>query len=334
MSDYYSVLGVGKDASSDDIKNAYRKLAREHHPDKGGDKERFQEIQKAYETLSDPQRRSEYDSPSPFGRSGGGGDPFGFNFESFFEMNGFRGGQAQQKCNNHFYHCKVSLRDIYFGITKTIKITRRRQCHECRRDCDGCGGSGRLQRVVQLGPIRQIIQQMCNGCGGSGNKNVSNKDCNNCNGEGTISEEKLLEIKIHRGSDSEQQIVVEGWGEQPVKRNTVAGDLVIMVSAQQDENFTREGMDLVYALDLSLVESIVGKEIVIPHYTGEIRINTNTLGIVNPNKRYRISGKGMVKDSGKSGELFLRFDIKYPQRIFTKEESDMLSDVFKKVQLV
>jgi DnaJ homolog subfamily A member 2 len=338
MTDYYSILGVEKNASGDDIKNAYRKLAREHHPDKGGDKERFQEIQKAYETLSDPQRRQEYDSPSPFGRSGsGGGDPFGFNFESFFEMNGFgRGGSGSRmsKCNNHFYHCKVTLRDIYFGITKTIKITRRRHCEKCRRDCNDCGGSGMLQRVVQLGPIRQIIQQQCNSCGGTGRKEMSNKDCGQCKGENTISEERLVEIKIPRGSNSEQQIVIEGWGEQPTKGNSVAGDLVVLVSAQPDQHFTREGMDLVYTEGLSLAESIVGKEMTIPHYTGEIRINTNTLGIINPNKRYRISGKGMVKEFNASGDLFMRFDIKYPERTFTREELDMLTNVFGKLKLV
>lgn len=335
MSDYYSVLGVSKEASSDEIKNAYRKLAREHHPDKGGDKERFQEIQKAYETLSDPQRREEYNSPSPFGRGNGGGVPFGFNFESFFEMNGFggRGRQQVQKCNNHFYHCKVSLRDIYFGIRKTIKITRRRHCEGCRKDCDGCGGSGRLQRIVQLGPVRQIIQQACNTCGGSGNKEVSNKDCGDCKGEGAIAEERLVEIKIPRGSDSEQQIVIEGWGEQPVKRNTMAGDLVILVSAQPDTHFTREGMDLIYTEELSLAGSIVGKDMNIPHYAGEICLNTNTLGIVNPNKRYRISGKGMVKESGASGDLFIRFNITYPQIKLTEKELTMLTDVFEKVQL-
>jgi DnaJ-class molecular chaperone len=333
MPDYYSVLGVDKDSSSDDIKNAYRKLAREHHPDKGGDKERFQEIQTAYETLSDPQRRQEYDSPSPFGRAGGGGGG-GFNFDSFFNMGGFGGGREPPMCNNHFYHCKITLRDLYFGLTKTIKITRRRGCGMCRRDCDECRGQGVLRRVIELGPMRQIIQQGCNACGGSGTKAVSNKGCGECKGEGVIPEERTIEIKMPKGSDSEQQIVVEGWGEQPAKSNIVAGDLVILVSAQPDPHFTREGMDLVHMHTLTLWESIIGKDIVIPHYSGDIEMNTLKLGVIDPDKRYRISGKGMVKDNSTPGDLFLRFDIKYPERTFTQDESAMLGEVFDRLRLV
>jgi len=337
MSDYYEILGLNKDCSHDEIKTAFKKLAREHHPDKGGDKEKFQEIQKAYETLSDPEQRSEYDSPSPFGRSSFGRSDdggFPFNFQNFFnEMNGFGGGGGgrQRKCNDHVYNCKITLRDIYFGITKTIKITRKRNCNLCKKNCSECEGSGMLRKMIQLGPIRQIIQQACGHCSGSGKIDNPNGKCKQCSGKNMIIEERLVEINIPKGSESEQQIRIEGWGEQPSQANQIPGDLIIVVTTVPDMHFKREGFDLVYSTKLTFTDSILGKTITIPHFSGKFEINTSQFGIINPNKRYTISKKGIVNKDNKTGNLYIQFDVIYPTRVLNTNELESLKQVFQNI---
>jgi DnaJ homolog subfamily A member 2 len=342
MSEYYQRLGLKNDCSQDDIKNAFRKLAREHHPDKGGDKEEFQKIQEAYETLSDPEKRQQYDSPNPFMSHD---SPFGFNMNSFFNQ---RRNQGPRKKQNHFYNCKITLRDIYFGLKKTIKITRFKICENCNTNCNFCNGSGNITQHIQMGPFTQVIQSTCNHCSGSGRTNKKNESCKLCDNNCKIKEEKLVEINIERGSPSEQQITIEGWGEQKMKSNEISGDLVINITCQSNDDspFTRNRLDLLYTVDISLIETIIGKKITIPHYDGNITINSKIFGIINPNNKYVIENKGLIcisnQNSGyqnaniKTGNLIITFNVTYPSsQIKLKDDQiDQLTDVFREVKLI
>lgn len=336
MTNYYEILGVNKDASQDQIKASFRKLAREHHPDKGGDTQQFQKIQQAYETLSDPQKRAQYDSPIPKHFGNNFANDFDFHFNTFFggQQRAGRSRQQQVKKSDHFYNCKIMLRDIYFGTTKTIKVTRSKICKTCHSDCGACNGSGHSVQHIQMGPFVQVIQGPCNQCSGSGIHVNKNNECKECDDQCKIKEEKLIQIVIERGAPSEQQILVEGWGEQPTKGNEIAGNLIVNVTCSFIENeFNREGLDLLYKIKISLVESIVGKELTIPHFDGPLVINTKMFGIINPNNKYSIQSKGLVNKNGETGNLIVAFEIVYPEKKLNDNDISVLSDVFKGMNL-
>ena len=314
---YYNILGVSKDASNIEIKKAYLKLAKTHHPDKGGDKEKFQKINEAYETLSNSEKRNKYDNPmqSDF-----------FNFE--FHNNFFKKQNIIKK-NDHHYFCKVSLKDIFFGITKKLKVQRTRICRSCKKSCSNCNGNGHTVHNIQVGPFSQVVQHTCNVCRGIGQENT-NMDCKLCNSTGNIQEEKIFEIEIERGTDSGKQIVFEEWGEQAVKNNEISGSFIVTIQIEKHPDFEKRNIDLVYTIPLTLKESIIGKNVIIPHFDGEFNLNTSGFGIINPNKEYIVFKKGIVKD-GTSGNLHIIFKIKYEEKSFTKEQLKLLNEIFDKV---
>lgn len=333
MSDYYSILGVSKDASSDDIKNAYRKLARINHPDKGGDKERFQKIQEAYDTLSDTQKRNQYDNPNTM--NAGMDDMFPFGFEHPF----FKHHRQPQKVKkgDHMYTCKISLRDVYFGIVKKLRIQRTKICKSCMTNCNRCGGNGVVSQHMQMGPFTQVIQQSCPQCNGTGRSNDKSKRCEVCNGRGTIQEDRLFEINIKRGVENGRRYVFEDWGEQAVKENEISGAFVVILEIEQDKHFKRiggnSGLDLLYEIKLTYVESVVGKNVVIPHFSGDINLDTRGFGLINPNKDYIIYNRGLVDDKGKDGNLMIKFIIDYPDKSFDDYDIHVLKEAFNKVGL-
>lgn len=331
MSDYYEILGISKTSTQDEIKASFRKLAREHHPDKGGDKEKFQKIQEAYETLGDSQKRTEYDNRgNNIFNMNGTNSHFDFNVHSFF--NSHMQQQRVNKKNNHVYICKITLRDIYYGITKNIRVSRNNLCKECNITCDLCGGHGNVSKRLQLGPIMQILQQPCIKCSGSGKLKPKNNSCTNCNSNGNTKEEKIVEIKIEKGSDSEQHIVIEGWGEQATKPNEISGDLIINVTVLPHDDFVRENLNLIHKVKITLKESLVGKNISIPHFDGAINTNINSFGIINPNKEYTIFNKGLIDTSNGKGHLNIRFEIIYPEIKLQEQQILELSTVLDKLK--
>jgi DnaJ-class molecular chaperone len=318
MTDHYTVLGISKNATDDEIKSAYRKLARTHHPDKGGNKEQFQKIQQAYETLSDPNKRQQYDNPHNMQND---------MFNSFFNMNPFHQQQnARSKKGDHHYTCKVSLKDVYYGITKKFKVQRSRICVVCKQNCNTCNGSGHITKHLQMGPFTQIVHQSCNICHGAG---ISRKNggCNNCK-NGAINEETIFEVVVKKGIQSGTNFVLEGWGEQAVRENEDSGDFIVNILVDQDPNFTRIGNDLIYNVNLTLRESITGKIIKIPHFEGELNVDTKGFGIINPDKEYIIFSKGIQAENSASGNLCLRFKITYAEKTFSENEIRILNDTF------
>lgn len=335
MSDnYYDILGVNKDASDDEIKKAYRKLALKTHPDKnGGDDTMFKKINLAYETLSDPDKRRAYDNPNQMPDLGGfpGGDIFEQLFRNMGGMNinvninGQRRGP--QKRGNHLHRVNISLRDIHTGLIKTLKLKLNKVCFDCRTTCGNCNGSGITTRIQQTGPFVQQIQSGCNMCSGIGTININNSRCNKCHGSGNIIQEETIRVEIPKCTRSGYTITYTGLGEQAQKIGEEAGDLVVEINIEEDPYFVREDNDLIFKTKLTLAETFLGKDIVIPHFDEHIRINTNIFGIINPNKRYHIKDKGL----GGDGDLIFIFEIIYPEKTLDSYDRETLGNIFRNI---
>lgn len=323
MSDYYDVLGISKNASLEEIKNAYKRLAKTHHPDRGGKKEEFQKIQQAYETLSNHDKRHQYDNPIQNNMD----NIFGFNHPFF---NNQQRNEIIKK-NDHFYTCKITLRDVFFGITKRLKVHRSKICKKCIINCTNCDGNGKNIKRLNMGPFMQVIEQTCSNCSGSGIINEINPDCSDCNKTGRIEQDKIFEINIESGVKDGKRFVFDGWGEQAIKKNEIDGSFIVIISIDNDNFFTRNELNLFCNIKLSYRESIIGTTINIPHFTGDLSVDTRGFGIINPNKNYIIYNKGLINESGSTGNLQIKFIIDYPERTFNQDELTMLTDIFDKI---
>lgn len=336
MTDYYNILGIARDASDEDIKRAYRKLALKYHPDKNPDADptRFQEIQAAYETLSDAEKRRDYDNPIPnINMNNANGFPFDqFFAHQFFGPQQHRG-PSVRKLGDHQYNVKISLRDVYFGTTKRLKASRTRICNNCHCNCERCHGNGVVTHRVQMGPFTQMVSQTCDLCVGKGLTKMVKSDCGVCHGRGETLEEKIFEITIKRGVSDGEQFVFEEWGEQNFKQGDISGNLIVTINVETHPNFIRQGNDLLYTVTLSLAESIVGKDLSIPHFDGNIQIHSGGFGIINPNKVYTIYDRGLVTDNTK-GHLHLKFVVEYPRKTLDNKEQTMLRNAFESCGLL
>ena len=332
MSDYYKILGVNKNSSDEEIKKAYRKLALKHHPDKNrdGNNEQFQKIQEAYETLSDPEKKQNYDNPRH-----NLDNMFPFENHPFFRHhNNQNHNNRKQKKNDHVYVCKISLKDVYFGTTKKFKVNRSKICRRCNKMCNQCNGNGIITQYIQMGPFTQSIQQKCQQCNGDGKYKLENTNCEECKQDGYINEEKIFEVNIPRGVESGKQIVFEEWGEQANKDNEISGNLLVNIIVDDNPHFRRNGYNLIYTTQITLKESIIGKKIKVPYFEDDIIIDTKGFGIINPNKEYIVFDKGLfIQDSNKKGELRIIFKISYPDKSYNDDEINILANVFKQVNL-
>jgi DnaJ-class molecular chaperone len=318
--DYYQILGIPKTATEDEIKKAYRHLALKYHPDKNptANPETFQKINEAYETLSNHQKRQEYDHPK---------NTFEFNL-------GFSQPQSQQiKRTDHYYTVNITLKDVFYGITKRFKIKRSKLCSNCKHICDQCRGTGHITHKMNIGPFLQMLTQQCNKCAGKGIQIQSIQECNNCKGKTIVIEEKLVEINIPKGIENQKKYLFEEWGEQIVKPNEIAGDLIVVVNIEINNDFQREGLNLIHKVNLKLSESIIGKHLEIPLFDGNFMLNTFGFGIINPNKRYTIYNKGLRNEANETGHLHLHFTIIYPDKTLNEDELGILVNAFQKVHL-
>jgi DnaJ-class molecular chaperone len=330
---YYNILGVSKDASDDEIKKAYRKLALKTHPDKNnGDDTMFKKINLAYETLSDTNKRYEYDNPNQMPNFSGsfGGDVFEQIFRGMSGINININGQRQSgpsKRENHLHRVHVSLKDVHTGIFKTLKLKLNKVCFDCRTTCRNCNGNGMTISIQQLGPYVQQIQSRCGICNGIGIIHNNNSGCKKCYGVGNIVDEEIIKIEIPSGSESGYRVVFNRLGEQPKNSGEEAGDLIVEVIVNNDPYFVRENDNLIFKTKITLAEIFVGKDIMIPHFDDNLIINTNMFGIINPNKRYHIKGKGLC---GK-GDLIFIFEILYPEKVLDSSDRESVKNLFKNI---
>merc|ERR1719412_2677287 len=269
---FYKSLEIEKGASESEIKKAYRKLAIKHHPDKGGDPEKFKEITRAYEVLSDSEKRSKYDRFGEDGlEGGGGGDPSDI-FESFFGGGGGRGGggRKRQKTKDVTQPLKVTLEQLYNGATKKMAITRqvidkKKGVQECR----DCNGRGVKVEVIRMGPMIQQMQSQCSSCGGNG-KSFTTKQ-----------EREVLEVHIQKGSPDNHKVQFREMADEHPDAD--AGDVVFVLKQQEHAEFKRKGADLFIERKISLVEALCGFKMELTHLDGrKLLIKTSPGEIVKP----------------------------------------------------
>ena len=329
--DYYNILEVDKNSSDDQIKQSYRNLAKIHHPDKGGDKEKFQKIQEAYNTLSDPEKRKLYDNPTEdfinniFSTNFQTG--FSFDFKKFFH------GHKLRKKKDHTFVYEISLEDVYKGLTKQFNLKRSINCKFCEKICEVCNGLGKISQQIQMGPLVQIINHPCKHCFQTGKTHNKNVKCTYCVSTSFISEEKRIEIDIPKGVENDKNYVFAEWGEQPVHQNEVAGDFIIIIKVKNETKFIRENLNLFINFNITFKESIIGKEILIPYFNNvKLKLNTKKFGIINPNNHYAINNKGLENNKGDKGNLYLKFNIQYPIDFrLTDENIISFNELFEKI---
>jgi len=339
--DFYDVLGVGKDASGEDIKKAYRKLARQYHPDvnKEADAEsKFKEVKEAYDTLSDDGKRATYDryghvDPNQ-GFGGGGGADFGGGFGDIFDMffgggGGRRDPNAPQRGNDLQYTMTIEFKEAVFGKETEITIPRTETCDTCHgsgakagtkpETCSVCRGSGQ-QEVVQNTPFgRMVNRRACTNCGGGGR--IIKEKCGTCHGSGKVKRQRKLNVRIPAGVDDGAQIRLSGEGEGGL-RGGPAGDLYIVIRVKSHDFFEREGDDIYCEVPLTFAQAALGDEIEIPTLSEKVKLKipagtqTGTF--------FRLKGKGVPRLRGYGqGDQHVKVTIVTPTNL-DEEQKELL----------
>ncbi len=344
--DYYEVLGVPKTASDDDIKRAYRKLAKECHPDlHPNDKtaeERFKELNEANEILSDPQKRARYDQfghegPNMGGLGGASGGSYdiggfggfggGTGFDSIFEQL-FGGGGAQrsrsaaQPGNDLRYDMKLTFEEAAFGCEKTFDFMRGENCDVCggsgakpgtsASTCPTCHGTGQ----VRVGGGFMVTVRTCQTCGGTG-KTIADK-CTACSGTGRVRKRRSVTVKVPAGIDNGQTIVDRGEGE-PGMRGGPSGDLYVNITVKPHKLFRREGSTLLLDMPISFAQAALGADVDIPTLEGKVSYHVPEG--TQEGAKFRIRGKGIQNlRSATRGDLLVTAHVEVPQKLNEKQK--------------
>lgn len=348
--DFYGVLGVARNASSQEIKKAYRKLAMKYHPDRNTDnpnaEEKFKVIQEAYAILSDEQKRAAYDQ---FGHAGvdqsmgGGGHPGGDSFSDVFgdvfgDIFGGGGGRGRRQSQvrrgaDLRYNLDLSLEDAVSGIETKIRIPSSVNCKPCKGSgsrgggstlCSTCGGHGQVR--MQQGMFS--VQQTCPTCRGSGS--VIKDPCSKCRGTGKTREEKTLSVKIPAGVDTGDRIRLSGEGEAG-DHNGPSGDLYVQVNVNDHPIFTRDGADLYCEMPISYATAALGGELEVPTLSGKVKLKIPSE--TQTGKLFRLRGKGVKPvRGGPIGDLMCRVSIETPVNMTAEQKGliEQLEASFKK----
>jgi molecular chaperone DnaJ len=339
--DYYELLGVGRDASEDELKRAYRQRARELHPDStGGDPEaemRFKETTVAYEVLRDPERRRRYDMFGPDAPGGGSqpmGDVFGGDFGdllgAFFsgatrprQRSGpMRGADAETVLTLDFH-------EAVFGVSKQIAVETTVTCSECAGSgartgttaarCDDCGGAGEVRRVRQSFLGQVVTAFPCNRCGGTGE--IVASPCPNCRGAGRTNEPRTLTVDIPAGVDHGQSLRLTGQGAAGF-RGGPPGDLYVHFAVAPDERFQRDGDDVLVTAPIAFSQAVLGAIVTIETLDGEEQVELPPG--TQSGQILRLRGRGIPHVRGRGrGELRVRWVIETPKEL-TKQQEELL----------
>lgn len=344
MRDYYDILGLERGASQDEIKRAFRRLARENHPDVKKDDphagDRFKEINEAYQVLSDPNRRSHYDrfgTTEPLNVEGFGDFGLG-SFNDIFDMFfGRRPSAAERDAavrgTDLRYDLEISLEEAARGVEKEIELERFDTCPSCfgtgaergsaPETCPSCKGSGQM-RYSQRTPLGSFTQiTTCTNCGGSGT--VLRNPCKQCRGSGRTPLKKKLTITIPKGVDTGMRLRLSGEGEAG-ERGGGRGDLYVFLDVLPHPVFERRGNDLFCELPISITQAALGDEIEVPTLDGPA-VHALAAG-TQPNDVVTIPGKGMPDPRGGRGDLHARLDVRVPTNL-TAEERRLLTELAK-----
>ncbi|MDV2683072.1 molecular chaperone DnaJ [Alkalihalophilus lindianensis] len=343
--DFYEVLGVDQNASVDEVKKAYRKLARKYHPDvnKAPDAEdKFKEVKAAYDTLSDPQKKSHYDQfghtdPNQgFGGGGAGGfDGFGDIFDMFFGGGGGRRNpNAPRQGADLQYTMTLEFKEAVFGKDTEIEIPREETCQTCTgsgakpgtkpETCSHCGGAGQLN-VEQNTPFGRVVnRRVCHHCEGTG-KFIKDK-CSTCAGKGKVRKRKKISVKVPAGIDHGQQLRVSGQGEAGVNGGP-AGDLFVVFNVKPHEFFERDGDDIYCEMPLTFAQVALGDEIEVPTLNGKVKLKVPAGTQTGTN--FRLRGKGVPNVHGRGqGDQHVQIRVVTPKNL-TEKEKEMIREFAK-----
>ena len=360
--DYYEVLGVAKNATADDIKKAYKKLALQYHPDrhvndseadKKAAEDKFKEAAEAYEVLSDPQKRQRYDQFGFAGMGGAGGfsaenidmsdifshfsDLFeswgmsggGGGFSSFF---GGGGGRGVRRGNNLRVKVKVTLEEVATGVEKKIKVRKAVTCPHCNGSgsadgvmdtCPTCKGKGRITRMRQSIFGQMQQVEICPDCEGEG-KIIKNK-CPHCGGEGIIRDEEVIAIQIPAGVAEGMELTVQGKG-NAAPRGGIPGNLLVLIEEERHPYLVRQDNNIIYNLMLDLPTAVLGGQLEIPTLDGKVKISVDAG--TQPGKTLRLRGKGLpqIDHYGRKigqGDMLVNISVYIPEKLSKDEKTWM-----------
>ena len=352
--DYYEILAVERNASEQDLKSAFRKLAKDHHPDRNpGDKDaeqKFKELNEAYEVLKDPQKRAAYDrfGHAAFeggmgGRGAGFGPDFASSMSDIFDdlfgefMGGRRGAGGQQRRSGRErgadlrYNMEITLNDAFAGKTAQVRVPTSVTCETCAGTgakagtkpvtCATCGGMGKVRASQGF----FTIERTCPTCQGRGETIAD--PCGACNGAGRVVKERTLSVNIPAGVEDGTRIRLSGEGEAGL-RGGPAGDLYIFLSIQQHEYFQRDGADVFCRVPISMTTAALGGQIEVPTLDGtvsRVKVPEGT----ETGKQFRLKGKGMpVLRSTAAGDLYIQVDVETPKNL-TRKQRELLEEFEK-----
>jgi molecular chaperone DnaJ len=335
---YYETLGVDKQASKEEVKKAFRKLAQKHHPDKGGDEKKFKEITEAYSTLSDDGKRREYDSggqtfgggqsasgagfgfdPSQF--NGAGGMQFDFS-DLFGDMFGGGAGGRIKRGRDISMDIEITFRESVEGTKRQVLVTKVGKCDTCHgsgakpdtemKICSVCNGAGRVHetRNSPLGSFSSV--RVCSACEGSGK--IPKEKCATCAGHGVLKKEQELNISVPAGIDGGEMLRMPGHGE--AVKGGASGDLYVKVHVKPHPVFHKDGMNLVMHLPMKLTDALVGTTVTIKTIDDknlEVKIPPMTA----PEETLRLRSKG-VRIENQAGDLLIRLSITMPKKLSNK----------------
>lgn len=356
--DYYEVLGVNKNATNDEIKKAFRKAAKQYHPDLNKDDptaaEKFKECNEAYSVLSDADKRRKYDQfgfagvdPSYAAGQGGGygGGGFGFDgdidlgdiFSSFFG-GGFSGGSrnpnAPQRGRDIQTTINISFEEAAKGCKKSVEVSKVEDCSQCHgtgaaegtspKTCSQCGGSGYITVQQGSGFFQVNTTRPCPSCNGSGK--IIEKPCSKCGGRGKVRKKSKIDITIPAGIDNGQVVTARGLGDAGLNGGP-AGDLRVGVSVSAHKDFVRDGYDIHYEKHISIVEACLGVKVRIPTLDGDVEYHVPAG--TQPHEVFRLKGKGIQRlNSIAKGDLFVHIVVDIPREL-TNEQKNLLKQFDK-----
>lgn len=318
---YYELLGVSPVVDEQGLKKAYRKIALKEHPDKGGDPEKFKDISKAYEVLSDPDKRAVYDKYGEEGLKPGMGPMPEDMFDMFSKKN-----KGPKKTKSVMHPVGCTLEELYNGKTTRIKITRDRFCEKCQgkggdggesTQCGVCLGSGMILKQEMMGFGNFVEKKsMCDVCDGLGEVSSKITRCKDCGGKCVKQKPKVIEVVIDKGSYDGTKYIFHGESDEAPKKE--AGDIVFVVAEKKHQVFKRKGADLLMNKEISLLEAMCGVDFMVEHLNGEkFRVKTEEGMVIKPDQIMTVPEKGMpfYKNAYKFGNLFIMFKVKFPERI-------------------
>lgn len=343
MKDYYKILGVPEDASPEEIREAFYKLAHKYHPDKGGDPEKFKEINEAYQVLSDKEKRAQYDQMRKFGFEKEmphfewvWREPsfdFGFDLDEIFEeFFGFgRRKRETKKGKDIEVEVEVELEDVLKGKNISFSLEKYVVCPRCQGTggepgtkivkCEMCRGTGEVQQLKRsfFGTFTRYVT--CPACHGEGVKFET--PCSVCHGEGRIKKKEEVFVSIPKGVDTGHRIKIKGGGDAG-KRGGKPGDLIIFVYVKKHPIFERKGDDLFCRVDIPLTTALLGGEILIPTLEGK-KISIEIPPGTRSGEVFKISNQGLPHYFGRGrGDLYCQVEIKIPKKL-TKEQKDLIN---------